>query len=57
MQGIALLRTGNYVLKNGVGFFLVSIFVTSESVAQRHILYLEDETNPQKVGSKSSRYL
>lgn len=55
MQSISLLRAGSYIITNGNEFFIVSIYVTSELIAQRYILCFEDKENPRKVSRRSNR--
>ena len=50
LQAIALVRTGNYLLKKerSGDFFVISIYVTNDFVAERYFLYQPDKSN-QKV--------
>ena len=56
MQSISALRTGSYVIKDGTDFFIVSIYITSELIARRYILFFEDAKNPEKVSTRSGRF-
>ena len=47
MQGMALVRTMNFLLDGERNFFVIAIYVTEEFIAKRYILYLKNPEGQQ----------